>query len=287
MNQYELQYSVGPVRWFAKKIARRGAISLRHLLTPARPGLSSLRVLTYHRFGDARSSRRDPVCVTASRFSSQMRFLKNSGMAISLDQLQAFLQGRGDVTNGSVLVTIDDAHISAREVAIPILEALGIPATLFVPTGRLGKARHLTATQLREIFQSGFSVGSHGHRHLSMRALSLSDQSEEAKRSKQILEQILGAEVTAFAYPFGTRSDFSEKTADVIRDAGYTMAFTAQHGIVSRDADLSSLARIKIERADSAAMFRAIVGGGLDAWSLVDKNLWRLQRFAQRAEQSL
>jgi hypothetical protein len=62
-----------------------------------------------------------------------------------------------------------------------------------------------------------------------------------------------------------------------VADAGYTLAFTAQHGAVRTGANPYALPRIKVEGGESVWMFRQLVAGGLDGWSLVDRYLWRVQ----------
>jgi peptidoglycan/xylan/chitin deacetylase (PgdA/CDA1 family) len=100
--------------------------------------------------------------------------------------------------------------------------------------------------------------------------------------SKQVLEDITGAEVAWFAYPFGTRRDFDLETERVLADAGYRMAFTSQHGPVTPATHALRIPRVKIEGTDSFALFKSIVAGNLDAWCLVDRWLWWLQRGPHR-----
>ena len=42
--------------------------------------------------------------------------------------------------------------------------------------------------------------------------------------SKRVIEQQVGVPVTAFAYPVGCREDFTEKTIEIMRDAGFLRA---------------------------------------------------------------
>ena len=41
--------------------------------------------------------------------------------------------------------------------------------------------------------------------------------------------------------------------------------------------DALALPRVKVEGGERMWMFRLLVRGGLDAWSLADRTLWRLQ----------
>ena len=82
-------------RWVIKKAARiamvlgsfvTGSLVLRKLLGRG----PTIRVLTYHRFGDAV---RDPWCVSAAVFEEQMRWLAEQKLAVSLDDVERFVRG--------------------------------------------------------------------------------------------------------------------------------------------------------------------------------------------------
>lgn len=276
-------------RWCIKKGARQGIAvlagasdGLRGLMaTPRR----SIHVLTYHRFGDAR---RDPFCVSEDVFAQQMAWLSEHGLAISLADVEAFLRRERDLPTHGALVTIDDACPSVHARALPILRRYQVPAVLFVPAGELRRddARgpmdespdaRMTQTQLRELAAAGVTIGSHAWHHRSLGRLSVDDARDEAERSRRDLESLIGKPVTTFAYPFGTRADFNASTRAILLAAGYTTAFTSQHGAVFPDTDPLTLPRIKIEGGEGLWMFRRLTRGGLDGWRWIDRTLWPLQ----------
>jgi peptidoglycan/xylan/chitin deacetylase (PgdA/CDA1 family) len=78
------------------------------------------------------------VTVSPARFAEQMAFLADTGLALSLDELLADLRRGRTPSGGRVLVTFDDATRDTAAVACPILRRLGVPATLFIPTGLVG-----------------------------------------------------------------------------------------------------------------------------------------------------
>jgi peptidoglycan/xylan/chitin deacetylase (PgdA/CDA1 family) len=78
--------------------------------------------------------------------------------------------------------------------------------------GEIGRASHpaLSRDQIIELAESGLvEVGSHSVTHPIFSKLSMSAQREEVQRSKSTLEEILGRPVTSFAYPFGSKSDYT------------------------------------------------------------------------------
>ncbi|HYF23174.1 MAG TPA: polysaccharide deacetylase family protein [Caulobacteraceae bacterium] len=262
-------------RWIAKKAARAGVAAMTALPALISEGRPRLRVLTYHRFGP---SRRSPFCVSADSFERQMSRLADSGKAVTLGQAKAFAQGRLDLPDGSVLVTIDDGDPSVVSAAAPILKACGVPAVLFTVAGRPDGFAVMPDADLRALAEQGIEIGSHSMTHRSMARLPRAEALREARESRERLEQVLGRAVAAFAYPFGTRADFSGDTGEVLREAGYDIAFTSQHGAVTPELDPLALPRVKVESGDPDWLFPLLTRGAMDAWRLVDEAAYGLQK---------
>jgi peptidoglycan/xylan/chitin deacetylase (PgdA/CDA1 family) len=242
--------SIGLGRWVAKKGARQGMAAGAWALgrTGSRPGVPRVRVLTYHRFGEAT---RDPFCVSRPAFEAQMRWLADRKLAISLAQLEAFLGGSGAVPDGAVLVTMDDGCRSVFTEALPVLRDHAVPAVAYVPAGLVGQREiagydepAMTWDEMARLPGAGIAVGSHAFLHRSLGLVSVDEAREEATRSRELLEGRLGTPVTSFAYPFGTRVDYSDATRRVLAEAGYATAFTSQHGAVEPGLDPLELPRV-------------------------------------------
>lgn len=96
-------------------------------------------ILMYHRIGDV-EEHGDPwgLTVTAEQFEQQMQTLASMREPMSL---HALVQGLSDhsLSPNAVSVTFDDGYADNLHLAKPILARLGVPATLFVATGFLGK----------------------------------------------------------------------------------------------------------------------------------------------------
>jgi peptidoglycan/xylan/chitin deacetylase (PgdA/CDA1 family) len=264
--------SVSRLRWAAKKSARAGVAALT--AAPAALGAGGVRVLTYHRF---EAGLRTPFSLSPEAFDGQMAALARSGAAVSLADVAAFVAGRTSLPRGAVLVTIDDGDPSVLEAAVPVLQRWRIPSVLFTIAGAPDAYRVMSDAQLREVAAAGVEIGSHSLTHRSMARLPRAEAAHEARASKLRLEDVLGAPVTAFAYPFGTRLDYSAETTEVLREAGYTLGFTSQHGAVRPGLDPLQLPRVKVEAGDPAWMFPLMRRGALDAWAVVDATAARLQ----------
>jgi peptidoglycan/xylan/chitin deacetylase (PgdA/CDA1 family) len=280
------------LRWKLKKAGRNacalGTPLLKRALGRDRgQAASRVRVLTYHRFGNAA---RDPFCLPLQDFAAQMRYVAKEGLAISLAKLEAFLAGQAAAPRDGVLITIDDGMGCLRWAALPVLREYAVPAVAFVSAGLVSPGRtasrqghYLNWHDLETLRDAGISIQSHGWSHRSLGYLHPQLVLDELCASKALLQERLGVDVGSFAYPFGTRSDFNATTANMLSQAGYRLGFTSQHGSIGcgEGRQAHALPRIKVESGESLATFRALVHGGLDAWRWVDLALWRWQSSAR------
>lgn len=120
-------------------------------------------------------------------------------------------------------VTFDDAFRSVRDVAAPVLARLGVPATVFVPTALIGgetamvwaglerwargpdahELIGLSWTQLAELAQAGWEIGSHTRTHRRLPALDDGALSAELVGSRAECAAQMGRTCDALAYPYG------------------------------------------------------------------------------------
>lgn len=101
--------------------------------------------------------------------------------------------------------------------------------------GSEGRASHrtLTADELLCLVHGGLvKVGAHGVSHSALALLTREEQKAEILGSKIRLEQILGSTVDQFAYPFGSRNDYTQETTAVVRDVGFMSACANYPGLV-------------------------------------------------------
>jgi len=125
----------------------------------------------YHSIAD---NPNDPHAVHPDQFSAQMAHIAAKYRVVDL------LTGINELRRWRYLVntialTFDDAYVDFLENAAPLLKQYNLPATLFVPTGLLGrtaewdsydKSKPLMDLQaLLEVQQLGFRIGSHTVTH--------------------------------------------------------------------------------------------------------------------------
>jgi peptidoglycan/xylan/chitin deacetylase (PgdA/CDA1 family) len=242
-----------------------------------------VRAITYHRFGDRRA---DPFSVGVRAFERQMQWLARRGSLASLDDVAEFVAGRRPLRDDAVLVTVDDGCRSLHSDALPVLREYAVPAVAFVTAGLVGMPPgagdspepYLTWSELEQLAAAGIAIGSHAFTHRSLGGMGIEEVRDQAQRSRELLERRLGGAIRSFAYPFGTRADFSPLTERVLAECGYRCVFHAMHGAIRAGMDPIRLPRVKIEGGEGLRMFQLSCRGAMDAWLGVDYALWRVQK---------
>src|SRR2546429_437383 len=73
---------------------------------------------------------------------------------------------------GTFVVTIDDGYRDGLTNALPIIRGLGLVATFYVVTGRLGEPSELRPGDLQTLADAGMEIGDHTVRHVNLAHLS-------------------------------------------------------------------------------------------------------------------
>lgn len=128
---------------------RRGA---RRVLVGPEPA-----ILMYHRVARPLA---DPwgLAVSPANFAAQMRALKRMRQPVSLDEM-AMRLANGTLDKRMVAISFDDAYRDVLTHAKPVLQDLGIPATVFVVTGKTGDERGFWWDRLATAVMGGILPG--------------------------------------------------------------------------------------------------------------------------------
>jgi peptidoglycan/xylan/chitin deacetylase (PgdA/CDA1 family) len=87
---------------------------------------------------------------TAAEFAARMEWLKSCFTVVSLAQGIAGLRS-GRLPPRAIAITFDDGYADNCEIAAPILQRLGLPATFFVATGFLDGGRMFNDTVIETV----------------------------------------------------------------------------------------------------------------------------------------
>jgi peptidoglycan/xylan/chitin deacetylase (PgdA/CDA1 family) len=187
-------------------------------------------VLCYHAISDTWPA---ALSTTASRFEEQLDLLLRRGYEPRT--FTAAITGSGGKKR--VAVTFDDAYRSVLDLAKPIMDARGIPGTVFAPTDWVGRDEPMqwdgidqwlegpherelycmTKDQLGELEQAGWEIGSHTCSHPRLTTVDDETLARELEESKQAL----GSTCRSIAYPYG---DVDQRVMDATQKAGYDTA---------------------------------------------------------------
>ncbi len=202
-------------------------------------------VLMYHRVGD--NSHEPDMTVSNSNFDCQMRYIKENYKISSLDEILDLYISGSTLTEDTIAITFDDGHRDNYINAYPILRKYDIPASIFVAINFVGQPFGLTKEEILTMRKDKITFGAHTMTHRVLADLDKHSASLEIKGSKSALEQILGEDVKYFAYPYGLRGrDFTVESVQIVRETGFTAAFTTNNGYIDRSNDIFMLKRIGV-----------------------------------------
>lgn len=103
-----------------------------------------LSILAYHRLlaaGEENPFADNVVEGDPQRFRAQLRMLTQGRDVIGLADLRAGLDAPGSLPPSPLMITFDDGYRSCVDVALPILEELGLRATFFIATEFIERRR--------------------------------------------------------------------------------------------------------------------------------------------------
>jgi peptidoglycan/xylan/chitin deacetylase (PgdA/CDA1 family) len=218
-------------------------------------------VLCYHAVSDHWPS---PLAVTPDQLERQLRLLVRRGYRGSTFERAVTAPPAGR----ALAVTFDDGYRSVLTHARPVLERLGLPGTVFVPTDLIGGQDPLSWPgidhwiggphedeligmswdELGSLYEAGWEIGSHTCSHPRLSRLDDVELQRELRDSRRVCEDRLGA-CRTLALPYG---DGDARVLPAATDAGYS----AVAGLPSRRASSPGWPRVGVYAADRPVRFR-------------------------------
>jgi peptidoglycan/xylan/chitin deacetylase (PgdA/CDA1 family) len=111
--------------------------------------------------------------------------------------------------------------------------------------------RVLTKAELKKLNTSPLvTIGSHSSNHMRLNNRIRKEEVEfEIKDSRNYLKRYIAIDGDlTYAYPSGTKNDFSELSKAMCKQAGYTLAFTTLHHYVTQKTDPYEISRFPLPR---------------------------------------
>lgn len=244
-------------------------------------------ILVLHAVGPATSD----MAVSRQRLEEQLGALVHAEYrCLSLDQVLQAVSGRHALTEPSFAITFDDGYRSVYTDALPVLERLRLPATVFLTVDFLngmtappwgsrdpglldeyrrnaGHFEPMSWTEARELGAHPLmTLGSHSLSHRLLDTLDDERLMAEARQSRRELSDRLGLDITAFSYPYGVRryGAYSDRTERVLRSEGYRCSFTSEIGRATINSASWLLPRIPLTSDDLGVDALAKAAGRYD-----------------------
>jgi peptidoglycan/xylan/chitin deacetylase (PgdA/CDA1 family) len=263
---------------------------------PCRKMPHEVGILMYHRIACRRSNRTFPTSnVTPDRFREQLSGLLERGfVARPLKTLLDWHHKKETPDANSFAVTFDDGYANNLTNALPILQELNIPATVFVATAYIDSTspfpfedwkdagsshvsledwRALTSDECAKLLDSGLvELGAHTHTHQDFRENPDGFECDLLENIRWLQERF-GIREVPFAFPFGKRNQgFSGPTlVDAARRTGVICGLTSENEMTNIDADPFSWGRWTASEYDSSSSLAAKLSGKYAAL----KGIWR------------
>jgi peptidoglycan/xylan/chitin deacetylase (PgdA/CDA1 family) len=246
-------------------LAQYAANVLLFIFTPDKRRTTCV-VLCYHGVLDA----------DRFKFARQMDMLRRWSLPICIEKPEFPTKGAAYAA-----VTFDDGLMSFKHNALPELIMRQIPATIFIPTGYLGKKctwmrsaevymreegkqipskdliqleydMVMDVDNLKLLDKKLLVIGSHGVTHNNLEVMSDEAANKELTESKATLEKIVGRPVRLFSFP---RGKFNKKLLELCKATGYSRTFSITPCQAFASSDEYVTGRVVVEPTDWSIEF--------------------------------
>lgn len=228
-------------------------------------------ILVYHGIAPSSSPAMAPYTVDPQTFSYQLDAIKSRGMrCVTISELVRIYRSetKYEITEPLIALTFDDGYADFAQYALPLMEARGIPSTLYVTSGWIDggsiapttrpNEQFLSWSMLRDIANAKVEIGSHSHTHPQMDTIGKMAILDELIRSRALIEDAIERHVGAFAYPHGYNSPTVRK---LTKDVGYDNATAVRNALSHPDDSQYGLARLMVFSDTSTETFENWLDG--------------------------
>jgi len=194
--------------------------------------------------------------VPVDLFRKQLDTLYRLGFTtITFEDVRQFQNGHIPLPAKPIIITYDDGYLDTYDIAFPIMREFGMCASVFAIGDRTietnvwdeadeyDRVPLMSDDQLREMHDAEFEICSHSMSHPDLSRLKGERLLEEIKRSRESLQEVLGAPVLTFAYPYGK---VNKRAKDAVYEAGYRNACAVFSGPATFGKDMLEIRRIEV-----------------------------------------
>ena len=237
-------------------------------------------IILYHSVGNT------DLGMNENKFISQLKWLKKNCHIKNINEL---LNSKNDPEETSkpldidVAITFDDGYQSIIKNIYPIMRELDIAGCIYINTnfilknknnksselnGHYHGERFLSWTEIKELKNHGWEVGSHGCDHLDLTSVSEKSLKKELFNSKVKIEKYLNVECKHFSYPWGYHNN---RVINMVKETGYKFAVSGiQKSFDQKKDNCFAIPRFNISNDYTLYDFKSIIKGHWDylSWDL-------------------
>jgi peptidoglycan/xylan/chitin deacetylase (PgdA/CDA1 family) len=194
-------------------------------------------------------------------FAAQCALIARLSQPSRLDELSEPADGVWKVA-----VTFDDGFRSYRDVALPEMEAHGIPSAVFVPTDWAHRSAReyplddptavMTPDELAAL-PAAAEIGGHSRSHRRLSTLDDESLRAELSDAREELREMTGRDIRYHAFPHG---DHDHRVDTVARDAGFSRCYGVRPTLATDPHDFV-VGRVQVDPSDGPLEFKLKVLG--------------------------
>ena len=216
-----------------------------------------IAVLMYHYFYDDTAGEEGETSnyMAKSLFEEQLKYLsENNYYFPNMKEINLYLDGKLDLPEKSIVLTLDDGEASNYSIAYPLAVKYKVPIVMFVVTSWTD----ITMPLQKEMKNTGYVIfhshtdnmheGGCGEQH-GARILCI-DHDSGVEDLKTSAEKIGNSD--AMAYPCG---DTNDNAKQILTDAGYVLGFTTAYGKIKIGDEKLALPRVRMNDGISLDSF--------------------------------
>lgn len=204
-------------------------------------------ILEYHQVTNAPLDEDFEVYnVPPAEFAEQLDYLQAEGYTtITLKEFMHAVRGYKQLPEKPIILTFDDGYAENYTEMLPILEAHGMTAVVYVITNTLGQKNYLKLDELKDMQRRGIEIGSHTSDHIPLTELDETFRRRQVRESKIYLEWSGLEPICSLSYPNGA---FNKEIEDILRDENYLTAVTGEAGLNTLETNPFELRRVHIRK---------------------------------------
>jgi len=220
----------------------------------------ALPILAYHALRAIDQTNLPPQwssshAVSVTVFQEHLRSLKEGGWQTLLPSALEANEWVG--LDKPIVLTFDDGHLS-DVAAAELIMAYGYRAIFYIPIANLNSSWFIGRTEVANLTAQGFGIGSHGLTHSRLTDHLDLELWHELRRSKELLEDLIGKPVNDLAVPFGA---YDRRVIRIANKVGYKRIVTSDIG-VARPSKSAVLPRLPVTSRTTERDFERLLSLG-------------------------